>query len=1010
MNGSGVNMGSAYASIEVKLDQMRQARRDAPAIMQQMAGDVSRIADTLNKKLERDAAASAERVAKSAEQSARRAAEAAKRHFADMASSVSALGQKLTLGITLPVAGAGAAVLKAAMDMDSLERSLRAVTKGTEQFNREMRSAREISRLPGLGLSESIGGLVKLQSGGFKEGVAVETLKQVGNALATVGHGKTELAAVVEQISQMSGKSKILAEDVRLISQYIPQFRQAMAGAFGTSDTEKIGKMGLTVEDFFIRVNTQLDKLPRVTGGAKNAIENFSDASKVALAQVGNAILPVGTKILDTLTPAIEGAGKAFSKLPDSAKEAILGSAGIVALMGVATLAVGKFMETWIALKESAAAPLLFKITVVAVGFQVLKELIDFRMKQIEEAEERQAKAIRSIPSDATRNLRPFDPTKRTGTMGYQQFEIKPTYGKSVKDTLAAINAEQNRLAVTTGRRQALSRDAAAIIRDEENRLATEAKRRAAGNAVSLTGAGREAQLRQALKQAQEVKETLLNRISTAKTKTELNTLGGKLESARAREMSLEKQLEAFDPAKIADKMKEAAEKRKKAIEANAEAEIQVLERTGKKIEAARKKAQLDYTRDIAEGVAPNVAAAKRNSTIKAAYDELIKEMDAQEKRTGDLRKTALKMTTATTTAEFEVLKTNAMETLRVLADVADKHLQIEMKAAAVSQRVRDQMDREWELYLRTQPEEMEWFKPGEGLENPDPIKPGMPKINLPFKNPLKTTTPYQRQLTKDIAIGRGRNTFGYAIGEEIAYSLSEGLAKSLDKAMGKSDVGKIFSRAFLRLAERQLDKGLDKLAEWIGSTMKTKAEKKRSGEDTGDVPILPFAGFNGGSFPGMPMPTTMPGGYPQLPGRYGEYLNYAQMAGQMAKGQKPSWMQMGTAAGMAFGGPVGMGVGAVVGGVMDMFGLKFDDGGVVPGRKGTPRLVLAHAGETILPTHKSPMSVVSGGMGGDTIHLGGITVHAAVSNDYDVDRLAAQLERKMARNMEKTRYARVRR
>lgn len=55
--------------------------------------------------------------------------------------------------------------------------------------------------------------------------------------------------------------------------------------------------------------------------------------------------------------------------------------------------------------------------------------------------------------------------------------------------------------------------------------------------------------------------------------------------------------------------------------------------------------------------------------------------------------------------------------------------------------------------------------------------------------------------------------------------------------------------------------------------------------------------------------------------------------------------------------GPVGdvIGFGSkVTGGALGLLG--FDDGGVIPGPRGAPRIVLAHAGETILPTHKQTM------------------------------------------------------
>lgn len=54
---------------------------------------------------------------------------------------------------------------------------------------------------------------------------------------------------------------------------------------------------------------------------------------------------------------------------------------------------------------------------------------------------------------------------------------------------------------------------------------------------------------------------------------------------------------------------------------------------------------------------------------------------------------------------------------------------------------------------------------------------------------------------------------------------------------------------------------------------------------------------------------------------------------------------------------------GNAVGSVKNFIG--FDDGGIVPGGRGQPRLAVVHGGETILPTHKSGM----GGMG-TTINL----------------------------------------
>lgn len=70
--------------------------------------------------------------------------------------------------------------------------------------------------------------------------------------------------------------------------------------------------------------------------------------------------------------------------------------------------------------------------------------------------------------------------------------------------------------------------------------------------------------------------------------------------------------------------------------------------------------------------------------------------------------------------------------------------------------------------------------------------------------------------------------------------------------------------------------------------------------------------------------------------------------------------------------GKVGGIVGSLGGAAGKMFGGIFDEGGIVPGPRGAPRMILAHGGETVLPTHKSrPLAggpgVLYGSSGGTT-------------------------------------------
>jgi len=74
--------------------------------------------------------------------------------------------------------------------------------------------------------------------------------------------------------------------------------------------------------------------------------------------------------------------------------------------------------------------------------------------------------------------------------------------------------------------------------------------------------------------------------------------------------------------------------------------------------------------------------------------------------------------------------------------------------------------------------------------------------------------------------------------------------------------------------------------------------------------------------------------------------------------------------------------------------GDEYDKGGVVPGRVGQPRLVMAHGGETILPTHRSDYQG-----GGDVIFQ-----NVNVRDDKDIDEIARRVGEVMGTKQRRTR------
>lgn len=209
--------------------------------------------------------------------------------------------------IALVTAAVIAASTKAAIIVDSLKRGLTAVAGSRTEAERQFKELREVAKLPGLNVQEAVLGGVKLQAAGADFTLTVNTLKSFGNALATVGKGGRELGAVNEQIAQILSKNKILAQDIRIIADYVPQLRKAMLAAFGTADTEALQARGVTAVEFLNKVNAELAKLPQVSGGAQNALENFQDALFLAAAAFGEKFLPYLTKFLELVTPLVNG-------------------------------------------------------------------------------------------------------------------------------------------------------------------------------------------------------------------------------------------------------------------------------------------------------------------------------------------------------------------------------------------------------------------------------------------------------------------------------------------------------------------------------------------------------------------------------------------------------------------------------------------------------------------------------------------------------------------------------
>lgn len=216
-----------------------------------------------------------------------------------------------TEGLVRGMVAGGRATIRAAIDMERLQKGLEVTAGSGEAFNRQMRQAEKIARLPGLGFRETIDGLTQLNVALEDTDRSSRTLQAFGRAVALTGGGAPELQRVITQVTQIASAGKLLTQDLRPIIQTAPAVGQALKDAFGTISPQEIEALGLSTDEFLNELVGALEDLPAPVATADNALENLKDSAFRAGAELGEVFLPAitvgATGLADQLERAADG-------------------------------------------------------------------------------------------------------------------------------------------------------------------------------------------------------------------------------------------------------------------------------------------------------------------------------------------------------------------------------------------------------------------------------------------------------------------------------------------------------------------------------------------------------------------------------------------------------------------------------------------------------------------------------------------------------------------------------
>lgn len=184
----------------------------------------------------------------------------------------------LMLGLTAAFAGLHMveSIVDATAVYEQLNARLTAIDGSADVAAVRLAKLQLVAKQPGIGLEEATKGYTALRALNETGTESINILTALAKANAAMGGGKEEFGRAIIQIEQMIGKGKVMGEDIRSLSNSIPNFRGLMLEAFGTVDT-KIINSKVTVNEFLLGIEEAANRLSTPSASIKNDFDNIAD-------------------------------------------------------------------------------------------------------------------------------------------------------------------------------------------------------------------------------------------------------------------------------------------------------------------------------------------------------------------------------------------------------------------------------------------------------------------------------------------------------------------------------------------------------------------------------------------------------------------------------------------------------------------------------------------------------------------------------------------------------------
>ena len=193
-------------------------------------------------------------------------------------------------------------------------RGLAAYEDNAASLTETLGRLRQLAKLPGLALPEVIQATTGLRAAGLDAQNAEKSIMGFARALAAVGKGKADFKGAMLALQQIVTAGKLEGDEIRQLSERVPQIRMVLLKAFGSAKGEEISKMmeqtGKSVFDVVDMINNELLKLPSVSAGVSTSLENVMDDLAEATRPVGQGLAAMFTAAQPGMQNLIEIIGQ----------------------------------------------------------------------------------------------------------------------------------------------------------------------------------------------------------------------------------------------------------------------------------------------------------------------------------------------------------------------------------------------------------------------------------------------------------------------------------------------------------------------------------------------------------------------------------------------------------------------------------------------------------------------------------------------------------------------------